>query len=94
MLSHYYHIARFRKQMALWSDFYLIKNYHKECIDNPPNYWSGPRLIYYRALTTEMNSRGWDKLDYKTSKTENGRTYNTHRKIDPMEVVSLHVNWN
>ena len=60
MLSHYYHIARFRKEMVTWSDTRLLDAYHKECIDNAPTYWSCPRLVYYRALTEEMNSRGWD----------------------------------
>lgn len=94
MLSHYYHIARFRKEMATWSDFFLLKCYHKECIENAPSCWSGPRLIYYRALLIEMNSRGWDKLNYKISTTEDGRTSNMFRKIDPMEIVGLWVGWN
>ena len=94
MLSHYYHIARFRKEMGTWSDFQLLRCYHKECIDNAPSYWSGPRLVYYRALLLEMNARGWDKLKYKTSTTVDGRTSNTHRRIDAMEIVGLWVNWN
>ena len=94
MLSHYYHIARFRKEMATWSDTRLLDAYHKECIDNAPAYWSGPRLVYYRALMQEMNSRGWDKLNYKITITEDGNTRNTHRRIDPMEIVGLWVGWN
>jgi hypothetical protein len=89
MLSHYHHIARFRKEMATWSDILLLESYHKECIDNAPAYWSGPRLVYYRSLMEEMNSRGWDKLNYKITTTDDGITKNTHRRIDPMEITGL-----
>lgn len=91
MLSHYHHIARFRKEMATWSDISLLEAYHKECIDNAPAYWSGPRLVYYRALMEEMNSRGWNKLNYKITITEDGNTRNTHRRIDVMEITGLRL---
>ena len=94
MLSHCYLIRRFRKEIATLSNFHILKCYHKECIENALAYWSGPRLVYYRALLTEMSSRGWDKLNYKITTTEDGKTRNTHRSIDPMEVVGLIVNWN
>jgi hypothetical protein len=94
MLSNYHHIALARKEMATWSDLHLIECYHKECIDNAPAFWSGPRLVYYSALMGEMNTRGWDKLNYKITTTENGNARIKFRRIDQMEVAALQVNWN
>jgi hypothetical protein len=94
MLTHYHNFARLRKEMAIWSELHMIECHHKECIDNAPAYWRGPRLVYYRALTEEMNSLGWAKLNYKITITEEGNTRNMHRKIDQMEVAALQVNWN
>jgi hypothetical protein len=89
MLSHYSHIARFRKEMGKWSDTELLNNYNKECIDNAPVYWSGPRLVYYRALLEEMDARGWHKLNYKSTTTVDGQIRNIHRRINPNEIVIL-----
>jgi hypothetical protein len=87
MLSHCYLITRFRKEIVTWSNFHLLKCYHKECIENALAYWSGPWLVYYRGLLAEMNSHGWDKLDYQIATTKDGKTHNTHRRIDAMEIA-------
>jgi hypothetical protein len=80
--------------MAAWPDFYLLKCYHREFIDDRPAKRTKPRLIYCNALLEEMNARCWDKLNFRTRLSSDNESQIAYRKIDAMEIVGLWVGWN
>lgn len=80
--------------MARWPDFHLLKCYNESFITSALADIGNRRFVYCHALLEEMNSRGWDKLNYKQSMTSKGRKYYVYREIDPMQVVGLWFSWN